>query len=75
MEEDQWKNSQMCMFDSLKNGKNKPSCGVSNRFSGNNEDVRDDKEEDNITSREMLKILLRVFDDYRNIIYFTFQNR
>lgn len=70
MEEDQWKNSQMCMFDSLKNGKNKPSCGVSNRFSGNNEDVSDDKEEDNI-SGEMLKILLRVFD----IIYFIFQNR
>lgn len=70
MEEDQWKNSQMCMFDSLKNGKNKPSCGVSNRFSGNNEDVSDDKEEDNI-SGEMLKILLSVFD----IIYFIFQNR
>lgn len=50
-------------------------CGVSNRFSGNNEDVRDDKEEDNIISGKIVKILLRVFDVYVNIIDFTFQNR
>lgn len=60
------------IFDSLKNDKNEPSYGASNRFSGNNEDVRDDKEEDSIISREILKILLRVFAVYRNVIDSTF---
>lgn len=63
------------MLDSLKNGKNEPSCCVSKRLSGSNEDVRDNREEDNIIRGEMLTILLRVFDVYRNKINFTFQNR
>lgn len=37
--------------------------------------VRDNIDKDNIIRGEMLKILLRDFDIYRNKIAFMFQNR
>lgn len=39
-----------------KNGKNEPRCCISNRLSGSNEGVRENREEDNIIRGEMLKI-------------------